>query len=239
MDVEFLDADPPLDGSAARPGADDLRLARGDVSRLDGAVRRLPWPVLAVAVAVALMTAVLVARGTSGSRGAQAASSQQPVARPLASSATRVALPDLRQPVPRLQLVPTPTCPGGCTVLAWVADATLHALDTAFPGAVVQQQMTAFGPHRFGATHPLLAREVRATAGRTEVVIDVVQQADVGRDLVSTQNTAVSVIRRGAVTSADAIVPGYRIVVRVTGGGRAAAHRLRVMLADPGLMAIR
>jgi len=77
---------------------------------------------------------------------------------------------------------------------------------------------------------------VRAGTG---VVIDVVQRPEVGQDLVSDQDTSVDITRHGAVTLGAALVPGYRVAVRVTGVGRAVERRLSVLLADPGLMAVR
>jgi hypothetical protein len=223
--VEFLDDDPV-------PGTDEP---------LPPAGGRLRWLVLGGA-AVLVLAGVVVAREAGSGRSPAAAGTAtatppavvrapiEPAGGPSHLQPNR----SLLRPVPELLLLPTPRCGGaGCSVLSWVADATLNAITTAFPGEVVERQMSAFAPSAsdVGAGHPLLAREVRARHGRESVVVDVIQAL--------WSPTGSTVRRARAQVIGIAVLPGYVIEVRVLHGRPGSAARVHRLLAEPGLLAVR
>lgn len=217
--VEFLESGPDAEPVAGRP-----RPAPGRSLLLGLA-----------AVALAALAAV-------AARGLEKGADSRPAAAPATKAAPPIPAPvtsgsrypgALRPTVPRLELLPTPRCAAaGCAVLDWVADATLYAVERAFPGESVVRQMTAFGPSDAGAAHPLLARELVVHAARTVVVIDVVQAAD-----PKWQVTRVA--SRGAVVRGSAFTAGFKVAVRVVDGGVRAVRQVERLLEDPGLMAVR
>jgi hypothetical protein len=195
--------------------------------------RRVGVPLAAAAVLAALIAAAVTARPDAPAR--------RPAAPSPGTGSLLAEIPQrapLFRPIPPLALVPTPRCPtGGCSVLDWVADATQNAVRTAFPGARVVAQMSAFGPSTMGASDPLLARELTARWRGGTVVVDVVQTGPA--DVALAGSSPVTVRVAGREVTAEARLPAYRIVVRVQHGDQSVADRLRRMLDDPGLMAVR
>jgi len=194
---------------------------------------------LAVPLACAGLLAALVVVTVDARHGPPAA---RPAATPSRGTGSLLAeIPQttpLLRPIPALALLPTPRCPAsGCSVLGWVADATLNAVRTAFPDARIVSQMSAFGPSDMGASDPLLAREVQARSGQSTLVIDVVQTGPADVAVVAASSVDVRVT--GNAVRAEVRLPAYRIVVRARPAGRTVVPRIRRMLDDPGLMAVR